>query len=124
VKNEQGKNMKFTRKPPPICEKCQKAKSILFAKNADRCIWRCRDCDKEVLEELPEGKIKIIPDNVEDKQVAQSMETLFNWKIVKSKSDRHPIYGHPMGKILCRNMKEAEEYIEKTEFTDCFIEDY
>jgi hypothetical protein len=47
-----------------------------------------------------------------------------DWKIVKSKSNKHPEAGYPMGEILCFNQKDAEEYIEKSEFTDCYIENY
>lgn len=46
------------------------------------------------------------------------------WKIVKSKSDKHPEFGYPMGQILFRNLSEAEEYVRNSEFIDCFIEDY
>jgi|GEM_PF-7081943 len=47
-----------------------------------------------------------------------------NWKVVVSKSDSHPEYGYPMGQILFRSMKEAEEYVKKCEFKDCYIKDY
>lgn len=47
-----------------------------------------------------------------------------NWKIVKSRSDKHPEYGYPMGQILCRDIDEANEYIEKSEFKDLYIEEY
>lgn len=47
-----------------------------------------------------------------------------DWKIIKSKSDAHPEFGFPMGEILCKSLKEAEEYIEESEFKDCYILDY
>jgi hypothetical protein len=46
------------------------------------------------------------------------------WKVVESKSDKHPEFGYPMGQVLCRSNEEAEEYIKKSEFTDCLIRDY
>ncbi len=52
------------------------------------------------------------------------MNDLVNYKIVESRSGSHPIHGYPMGKILCRNLEEAEEYIKNSEFKDCFISNY
>lgn len=52
------------------------------------------------------------------------MTEIIDWKIVKSKSDQHPECGYPMGEILCRNLEEAKEYIKKSDFNDCYIENY
>jgi hypothetical protein len=49
---------------------------------------------------------------------------LVDWKIVASRSDKHPQCGYPMGKVLCRNLEEAEEYIAKSDFEDCYIVNY
>ena len=79
---------------------------------------------KEMLKDLPEGKIKIIPHNLEDKKISNQFESLKNWKIVKSKTDKHPEFGYPMGQVLCRSQDEANDHIEKSEFKDCYIEEY
>ncbi len=50
------------------------------------------------------------------------MNDLYNWKFVKSKSDKHPVFGYPMGAVLCRNLEEANEYIKNSEFVDCYSE--
>lgn len=47
-----------------------------------------------------------------------------NWHIVKSKSDKHPECGYPMGQILCRSLEEAKECLKNSEFKDCFITKY
>ena len=52
------------------------------------------------------------------------MSELINWKIVCSRSDMHPEFGYPLGQILCRNLQEANEYIEKSEYNDLYIKDY
>lgn len=52
------------------------------------------------------------------------MNYKIDWKIVKSKSDKHPEYSYPMGEILCRSLEEAQEYVKNSEFTDCVITDY
>ena len=49
---------------------------------------------------------------------------MIEWKVVSSISDKHPEYGYPMGKILCINLKEAEEYVKESEYNDCYIENY
>lgn len=49
---------------------------------------------------------------------------IYDWKIVKSKSNEHPHCGYPLGEVLCRNLQEAQDYIKKCEFKDCYIEDY
>lgn len=69
-------------------------------------------------------KIQVIADDIKDQKVANQFSELLDWKIVKSKSDKHPKYGYPMGRILCRNMMEAEDFLNNSEFTDCLIEDY
>ena len=46
-----------------------------------------------------------------------------DWKVVQSKSDKHPEFGYPMGQVLCRNINEAEDLVNNSEFTDCYIED-
>lgn len=45
------------------------------------------------------------------------------YKVVKSRSDKHPEYGYPLGEILCANLEVAEDYVKNSEFTDCFILD-
>lgn len=47
-----------------------------------------------------------------------------DWKVIKSKSDKHPDWGYPVGQILCRNQEEAEKFINSSEFKDCIVEDY
>lgn len=47
-----------------------------------------------------------------------------DWKVIKSKTDKHPDCGYPMGQILCRTKEEAEKFINSSEFKDCIIEDY
>lgn len=47
-----------------------------------------------------------------------------NWKVVTSKSDKHPEFGYPMGQILCKSQKEAEEYVQKSEFKDLEIKEF
>jgi hypothetical protein len=69
-------------------------------------------------------KIKIIPENEEDIKIASQLTDLINWKIVESKSDKHPECGYPLGKILCRTIEEAEAFIQKSEFNDLYIKDY
>lgn len=79
---------------------------------------------RKILNETENSKINIIPDDEKDNKISNQISDIINWRIVKSKSDCHPIYGYPMGQILCRNEEEANEYIEKSEFKDCYLEDY
>ena len=51
-------------------------------------------------------------------------DSISNWRVIKSASDKHPEFGYPMGQVLCRNLKEAEEYVKNSEFPDCFISEY
>jgi hypothetical protein len=53
-----------------------------------------------------------------------STNTDYKWYVVESRSDKHPEYGFPMGKVLCKSLEEAKEYIEKSEYKDCFISKY
>ena len=46
------------------------------------------------------------------------------WKIVKSKSNQHPKYGHPFGEVLCRSLEDANNLIKKSEFKDLYITEY
>lgn len=46
------------------------------------------------------------------------------WLILSSKSDKHPEYGYPMGQILCRSKKEADEHIKNSPFKDIQIKKY
>ena len=48
----------------------------------------------------------------------------YTWKVVQSRSDKHPDCGYPMGQVLCRNEEEAQEHIRNSEFKDCYIRDY
>lgn len=68
--------------------------------------------------------MKIIADKEENKEMAEQMTELLNWKVVESASDKHPEYGYPMGQLLCRSIEEANEYVEKSEYNDLFIRDY
>lgn len=79
---------------------------------------------KEILKELPESKIEVVPDDPKDIKVTSQMSDLINWKIVQSKSDKHPECGYPMGQILCKSLEEAQEHIKDSEFNDCFITSY
>ena len=79
---------------------------------------------RQILKDLKPGKVEVIPDDPKNKECAEQMTSMINLKIVKSRSDSHPEYGYPMGEILCRNLTEAKEHIEKSEFKDCYIEDY
>lgn len=79
---------------------------------------------KEMLNDLPEPKNKIIADDPKDQYIAEQFSGLTNWKIIQSRSDKHPECGYPMGQILCRNVEEAKDYIEKSEFKDLYISDY
>lgn len=79
---------------------------------------------RDILKELPLSKIEIIHDDPKDKEYADQMNSIINWKIVKSKSDIHPECGYPMGEVLCRNLEEANEYVKESEFKDCYIVDY
>ena len=45
-------------------------------------------------------KIQVIADDIKDQKVANQFNQLLDWKIVKSKSDKHAKYGYPMGRIL------------------------
>lgn len=81
-------------------------------------IWR------EILKELPDPKIEILTLDHKDNEVAKQYSALLSYKIVESRSDTHPECGYPMGQILCRSQEEAEDYVAKSEFTDCYIRDY
>lgn len=37
---------------------------------------------KEMLKDLPKGKIKIIPDDPKDKEISKQFESLINWQTV------------------------------------------
>lgn len=60
--------------------------------------------------------------NSDFNQLESHLEEL-GYAIVASRSDKHPDYGYPLGQILCRSLVEAKEYIEKSEFTDCYIKE-
>lgn len=79
---------------------------------------------KKILDELPKSKIEMIADEEKDQKIAAQMSKIINWKVVESRSDQHPEYSYPMGQILCRDLKEAEDLLRETEYTDCFIRDY
>lgn len=78
----------------------------------------------KILKDLEPGKIEIIPDDLKDTEISDHMSDLINWKIVQSKSDKHPECGYPMGQVLCKSLEEAEEHIKNSEFNDCFITSY
>ncbi len=79
---------------------------------------------KKILKELTESKFELVPADPKDKKVPDYMSALINWKIVQSKSDKHPEFGYPMGQILCRNLEEAEDHIKNSEFKDSYMNDY
>jgi hypothetical protein len=79
---------------------------------------------RDILNDLPKVKIEIIPNDQKDKEISKQFESLINWKIVKSRSDKHPECGYPMGQVLCRSQDEANDHIQKSEFNDCYIEEY
>lgn len=47
-----------------------------------------------------------------------------NWKVVQSRSDKHPEHGYPLGELLFTTLEAAKEFVENSEFTDCYITDY
>jgi hypothetical protein len=51
-----------------------------------------------------------------------------DWKVVQSKSDKHPEFGYPMGQVLCRNINEAEDLVNNSEekfyfFLTCYYDE-
>lgn len=46
------------------------------------------------------------------------------YKVVISKSDKHPEYGYPFGQVLCRSIEDAQKTINESEFTDLEIKEY
>ena len=68
--------------------------------------------------------LKDFPDHPKDQKISDQFSELLNWKVVESRSNSHPDFGFPMGKFLCRSQEEANEYISKSEFKDCFIKNY
>ncbi len=79
---------------------------------------------KNMLKDISPGKIEVIANDEKDTNISNQLTSLINWKIVKSKSDKHPEFGYPMGQILCRTLEEAQEHVKNSEFSDCFIIDY
>jgi len=77
-----------------------------------------------MLDELPSPENKIISNNPKDQRIADQLGSILNWKVVKSRSDKHPEYGYPMGHVLCRNLEEAEQYVKNSEFNDLYIDKY
>jgi hypothetical protein len=71
-----------------------------------------------------ENPFEIMPDNPEDWVMARHLSNLLNWKVVSSRSDKHPEFSYPMGDILFRNEEEAREYIANSEFTDYYMREY
>jgi len=63
------------------------------------------------------------PDSPNPEFMGQS-DYIKEYKVVRSKSDKHPDFGYPMGQILCNNIYVAHEHIKNSEFKDCYIEDY
>lgn len=78
----------------------------------------------EILNQLQTPKIEITANDKKDQAIADQYSSIIKWKIVQSRSDAHPECGYPFGKVLCRNVKEANEIIEKSEFNDLFVCDF
>lgn len=71
-----------------------------------------------------ENPFEILYEDPNDEDVAKQFSALLNWKIVSSRSDKHPECGYPLGDVLCRSLEEAQKYIEDSKFTDCYVRDY
>ncbi|HJU78102.1 MAG TPA: hypothetical protein VJ599_00870 [Nitrososphaeraceae archaeon] len=52
------------------------------------------------------------------------VDELKGYKVIISKSNKHPYYGYPFGHVFCRNIEYAQNYIAESEFKDLYIQDY
>lgn len=52
------------------------------------------------------------------------VDELKDYKVIISKSNKHPDCGYPFGHVLCRNIEDAQNHIAESEFKDLYIQDY